>query len=106
MLETSRLMKLGGTGMFELHPKRSYVDSVMHLIGHLLSTAAIFGIFALLVWLLSALVHMLNSIHPFPTAVYAFIEKMELWAAYADAVLCVIVLAVGALRFCRDLMRS
>ena len=83
--------------------KRSFAESVVSLIGHLLGTAIIFVAFFAIAWGVGYVLHFLDGAHKFPEETYRFISKLELWLIYADAALCSIVLLAGALRFIRDL---
>ncbi len=93
--------------MDELWPrkrKRSFAESVVSLIGHLLGTAVIFVSFFGIAWGVGYLLHFLDAAHKFPEETYRFISKLELWVIYADALLCTVVLIAGAIRFVRDLL--
>lgn len=86
--------------------RRGYWASVGRLIGHLVGTVVIFGSFFTLGWLLSVLLHFLNSKHRFPTPIFEFITKIELWIIYADFALCGVVLIAGAYRFVSELVEA
>ncbi|WP_182068273.1 hypothetical protein [Stenotrophomonas pavanii] len=91
----------GPRGRYEKH---EYWPSVGRLIGHLIGTVIIFGVFFTLGWLLSVLLHLLHSWHPFPNEIFQFITKIELWVIYADFGLCLIVLVAGGYRFVREVI--
>jgi len=83
-----------------------YWYSVSRLIGHLFGTVVIFGTFFTFGWLLSVLLHYLDTLHKFPPEILAIITRIEVGLIYADALLCVIMLMAGTFRFCRDLVEG
>lgn len=83
---------------------RSYVRSLISLLGHLVGTGVIFiGLFSI-GWIISFLLYGLNKIHPFPDEILNLITKIELYLVYVDTFLCAIVLLAGMLRFCKDII--
>lgn len=84
----------------------SFWGSLLKLIGHLVGTALIFVVFLLLTWAISYSVSRLDGIHRFPQDVMTIITKVELGLTYVDIVLCSVVLILGTVRFCIDLVES
>ena len=84
--------------------RRTFAESVVGLLGHLLGTAIIFGAFFGIAWAVGYGLHFLDGVHKFPEETYRFISRLELWLVYADALLCTVVLIAGAWRFIRDLL--
>ena len=84
----------------------SFWGSLLKLIGHLIGTAVIFVVFLLLTWAISYSVSGLDTVHKFPQDVMNIITKVELGLTYIDIVLCTIVLILGTVRFCVDLMEN
>jgi len=84
-------------------PKIKFYRAVINLIGHLAGTGVLFLSFYLIGWCISYVIHWLDAIHKLSPEISALIIELELYLAYADAVLCAIVLLAGAWRFVRDL---
>ena len=82
--------------------RRTYAESIIGLIGHLLGTGVIFVSLFLVAWAASLLLHFLHEIYPFPDQILVFITKFELYLIYGDSVFCVLVLLGGAYRFITD----
>lgn len=82
----------------------SFWGSLLMLIGHLVGTCLIFLIFLSLTWVISYAVSLLDGRHKFPPNVMDIITKVELWLLYIDIMLCTIVLLLGTVRFCMDLV--
>ena len=80
----------------------SYARSVLRLIGHLIGTAVIFVSLFAIGWTVSFVLHYLHGIFPFPTEIFDFITKFELYLVYGDSLLCAFVLLGGAVRFIKD----
>jgi hypothetical protein len=103
-------MALGdGLGVpFGVHrPKRkSFAESVVGLVSHLLGAAVIFVAFFTIAWCVSWLLHKLHGVHPFPDEIFRLVTRVEVWAIYADAVLCAIVSLAGAARFCVEILEA
>lgn len=78
----------------------------MKLVGHLAGTALIFVVFLLLTWAISYSVSSLDAVHKFPQNVLDIITKVELGLMYVDIALCSVVLILGTVRFCIDLMEN
>lgn len=76
------------------------------LIGHLVGTFVLFVVFLTLTWGISYSVSVLDGRHKFPQNVMEIITKVELLLLYVDIGLCTIVLLLGTIRFCRDLMEN
>ncbi len=74
------------------------------LIGHLIGTSLVFVLFYSLVWSAWYIFGHLNAIYPFPSDVYDIVLKVEKFFIYCDVFGCAIMLVVGILRFCRDLL--
>jgi hypothetical protein len=85
---------------------RTFLQSVLALIGHLCGTAVIFLALIIIAWGISFVFAKLHAIHNFPEQIYAFITTVELTIVYIDALASAIVLIVGLVRFCRDLIRG
>ena len=81
----------------------AYWTSIRLLVGHLLGTAIIFMSLFTIAWGLATLLSWINTIHPFPLQIFAFVTKLEIGLVYADAVFCAIVLLGGAWRFLKDI---
>ena len=84
----------------------SFWGSLLKLIGHLIGTAVIFVVFLLLTWTISYSVSGLDGVHKFPVNVMTIITKVELGLTYIDIGLCSIVLILGTVRFCFDLLEN
>jgi len=80
--------------------------SLLKLIGHLAGTALIFLVFIFLTWVISYAVNGLNTAQKFSQEVFDLITKVEMWLMYVDIVLCSIVLILGTVRFCLDLVEN
>lgn len=85
-------------------PKRTYLQTVVSLIGHLIGTAVIFITFLVVGWLISLAFHALNEIHRMPDRVNEVFTTLEVWWLYADAILCAFVLVAGMTRFAREVL--
>lgn len=85
--------------------RKSYVGSLLKLVGHLGGTAFVFGMFILFGWVISFGLHFLHGIHPFPAEVLEVLTGFELGLVYFDGLLCTVVFAAGAVRFWKDLTR-
>lgn len=83
--------------------KITFLHSVLNLIGHLVGSSILFVSFIGLGWIISLFYHWLDGIHKFPQDVSTFITECELYLVYADAVLCGLVILVGAWRFIKEL---
>lgn len=81
----------------------SFIQSVLNLIGHLVGSGILFVSFYAIGWGISYLIHWFDAIHKLPPEISIFISKFELWIIYADAVLCSMVIIVGAWRFVKEL---
>jgi len=84
--------------------RHSYWGSVLGLVGHLAGTAVIFMVFLGLVWVVALFLHWLNAIHPLPVEIYGLVTKFEVGLVYIDAVLCLVVLIAGLIRFVREVV--
>lgn len=82
----------------------TYSELVLHFIGHMLGTAAIFLSFAVIGWFISIALLFLNSIRPFPAEIWSFLKKFELYLIYGDSVLCALLLVGGAYRFVKQVI--
>ncbi|WP_161827840.1 hypothetical protein [Steroidobacter agaridevorans] len=81
-----------------------YWWSVMSLVGHLIGTALIFTALFSVGWLVSVFLHTLHRHHPFPDEIFRFVTKIELYLVYADTALSAVILMVGMVRFCRQVL--
>lgn len=97
---------MGRSVRFRGHVPTSFWGSLLMLIGHLVGTCLIFLIFLSLTWVISYAVNLLDSQHKFPQDVMDIITKVELWLLYIDIMLCSIVLLLGTIRFCMDLLEN
>lgn len=94
-----------GMGRFEpvdLHPphqQRSFAESIVGLIFHIVGSAVLFLVFASVSWGLGYAVHLLGLHHPFEPGVLNALHRVELWLLYVDIALSGMVLLVGAYRF-------
>ena len=90
------------------HPskRKSFAESVVGLVFHLVGAAVIFVAFFAIAWVVSLSLHWLHGIHPFPDEIFWLVSRVEVWAIYADAVLCAIVLLAGSGRFCREVVEA
>ena len=86
--------------------RRSFIESVVGLVFHLVGAAVIFVSFFTVAWCVSWLLHRLHSVHPFPDEIFWLVTRVEVWAIYADATLCAIVLLAGSLRFCIEVLEA
>ena len=77
---------------------------MVKLVGHLAGTCLIFLVFLLLTWVIVYAVNLLDAFQKFPADVMHIITKVELWLLYADIGLCSIVLVLGTVRFCMELV--
>lgn len=78
--------------------------SLLVLVGHLVGTCLIFLVFLSLTWVIAYSVSLLDDQHKFPPNVMNVITQVELWLLYVDIALCSIVLLLGTIRFCIDLV--
>lgn len=85
--------------------RATYVESIIHLVGHLAGTAFVFAAFICFGWLISFGLHFLHGVHPFPPEVFALFLKIELGLVYFDAVLCTVVFTAGGVRFWKNITR-
>lgn len=83
--------------------KISFAHSVLNLIGHLFGSGILFLSFIGVGWVISIFYHWLDGMHHFQQDVSIFITECELYLVYADAVLCGLVILVGAWRFIKEL---
>jgi len=72
----------------------------------MLATAVVFVVFYSLIWLTWTLFVQLHKVSPFPDNVFELVVRIEKWVIYFDILGCAVMLAVGFLRFCRDLMED
>ena len=86
-----------------LNPPKSYAQSVLNLLGHLVGTAIIFASFLVIGWCISYLLFWLHGIHPFPREIFEFVSQLEMMVMYADAFLCFVVLVAGITKFIKEL---
>jgi hypothetical protein len=86
-----------------LNKSKSFGESVVGLIFHILGSAVLFVAIVGVAWLLGMIVHFLNLTHPFDPAVLNVIHKVELGLVYVDMFLSGMVLFLGAYRFIREL---
>ena len=56
-------------------------------------------------WLASVALNHLHQAHPFPADMLALLERFELGLIYLDAAVSAVVLTVGAVRFCKSILR-
>ena len=84
--------------------RKTYWDSVLSLIGHLIGTGVIFISFLIITWVIEVVLRFLNCIHSLPSEILSFVTSLELGFVYADAILCAVVLFAGLLRFCIDII--
>lgn len=91
--------------MYEHQRRPTYVESILHLVGHLAGTAFVFATFIFFGWLISFGLHFLHEIHQFPPEVFAVLLKFELALVYFDGALCAVVFAAGAVRFWKNITR-
>lgn len=85
------------------HPV-SFGESVVRLVFHLVGAGVIFVSFFTVAWAVSWALHALHKIHEFPSEIFWLVTRVEVWAIYMDAALCVIVLLAGAIRFVREIV--
>ena len=93
-----------GINLFGRRRSRPFRESVWTLIGHLLGTAGIFVTLFGIAWGLSWLVAGLDSLHSFPPEILSIITRIEVWLIYADAAVCGLVMLIGTVRFCLELI--
>ena len=93
-----------GISLFGRRRSKSFWESAWTLIGHLLGTAAIFVTLFGIAWGLSWLLAGLDSLHSFPPEILAIITRIEVWLIYGDAAVCGLVLLIGTVRFCIELI--
>jgi len=84
----------------------NFAASLIRLIGHLGGTALIFLVFIALTWVISYSVNTLNAAQKFPQEVFDVISRVEMWLIYIDITLCSVVLILGTVRFCIDLLEN
>jgi hypothetical protein len=75
------------------------------LIGHLFGTAVTLVALFTFGWFASVALNHLHQAHPFPTDVLALLKRFELGLIYLDAAVSAVVLTVGAVRFCKSILR-
>lgn len=78
---------------------KSFGESIVGLIFHILGSAVLFLVFATVSWALGYAVHLLGLRHPFNPAVLNVLHSVEIWLLYVDIILSGMVLLVGAYRF-------
>lgn len=83
--------------------RNSFSKSVVNLIGHLVGSGVLFISFYLVGWSISLFIHWLDTIHNLRPDISEFISTFEFWMIRADALLCGIVIFVGAVRFVNEL---
>lgn len=83
--------------------RKTFWDSVLGLIGHLVGSGVLFISFYLVGWAVSFVIHYLQAIHAMPDEIQNFVQRIELWWVYADAVLCAVVMVAGAVTFIREM---
>ena len=86
--------------------RKTFAESVVGLVFHLVGAAVIFVSFFTVAWCVSWLLHWLHSVHPFPDEIFWLVSRVEVWAIYADAALCAIVLLAGSFRFCVEVLEA
>lgn len=84
--------------------RRTYRQSVLALIGHMLGTTGIFLALFFLAWLLGVALAGMHWLHPFPPDVLEVVHNVELGIVYFDIALCAVVLGSGFVRFAKDLI--
>lgn len=89
--------------LYTSRQQRSFAESVLQLLGHVLGGAALFMGLAAVSWGLGWGVAKLHSIHEFNPAVLALLHGVEVAILYLDIALSGIVLLVGAFRFVREI---
>ena len=96
-----------GIPLVELRRKpKSFAESIVGLVFHLIGAAIIFGSFFTIAWAVSVFLRWLHKIHPFPDDIFWLVSRVEVWAIYADAALCAIVLLAGSVRFCFEVLEA
>ena len=85
--------------MHSPYHSKSFAESVVGLIFHILGSAVLFLVFASVSWALGYAVHLLGMRHPFNPSVLSVLHSVELWLLYIDICLSGMVLLVGAYRF-------
>lgn len=81
------------------HHGKSFAESIVGLIFHIVGSAVLFLVFASVSWALGYAVHLLGVRHPFNPSVLSVLHSVELWLLYIDIALSGMVLLVGAYRF-------
>ena len=76
------------------------------LIGHLFNSIIVFVALFTFGWSASFALTYLHQIHPFPEDMLRFVMKLEMGLIYMDASISSLLLIVGAVRFCRKVVRS
>lgn len=94
---------LGSRGFHE--PKRrTFGESLIALLMHLVGTAVVFVALFTLIWLAAWFLAWLQGIRPLSEDVMRPIHYFEMGALYLDEGVCAIMLLAGARRFCRELL--
>jgi hypothetical protein len=87
-------------------PRRSFLESIVVLLFHLLGTTVIFVSLIALTWVTSWVPARLNEIHPFPVEILPILHRFEIGLTYFDQGLCAILLFAGAWRFVVELFED
>ena len=84
--------------------QRSYRQSLLGLVGHMLGTTLIFLTLFVLAWIVGVALDALHTVHPFPPDVLEVVRNVSLWIVYVDIALCIVVLGSGFVRFAKDVI--
>jgi hypothetical protein len=80
-----------------------YWNSIRLLIGHLAGTVVMFVLLLTIAWGLATLLSWLNTIHPFPVQIFAFVTRLEVVLVYIDTASCAMVVLGGTWQFLKEI---
>jgi hypothetical protein len=87
-----------------IEERPSFWQALPKLLGHVIGGTVIFLSLALLAWLLGWAITRLNTVEAFSPAVLNVLHQVELGLLYLDIGLSGIVVAIGAIRFVKEIV--
>jgi hypothetical protein len=95
-----------GSRGFYASRKRSFLESLIALIMHLVGTGVVFVALFAVTWAASWILSWLLSVHPLPEDVMGPIHLFEKGLIYLDFAVCTIMLVSGGWRFCKEVFEE
>jgi hypothetical protein len=86
--------------------KGTFFSHIVHLVGHLAASAAVFVAILTFGWMIGFIISSLNAIHPFPKKTIETLESMEHGLLYLDFLISGCVLLVGGIRFVKKVVKE